>query len=744
MKTSFIVVLLMLLSFNSFAKDFKIEKDQVFKTLLSEFKNPGTNLALYQESENYRLDLTIVDLVDKAEIVIDDLKFDRYREDLSSLIVNNPINFYNWFLKLKELANKDEELFKKLDKKLFVQLYNKSGFAILPEYKFIDFKKIKDLGLLRRVKRYNGFLSNPEASGIRAAFEKVKQATFSLPQLTVAKLKEINNRTLKKITKAYYKKYIQVVKAQYAIDRSTSKGTYGPMIFKRKGLKGAFAHTKSQEEGATTVFKKFNHGVKIFNIINTVSHKQDLISHLVKDLEKINLKVPKNSGLFILTPIFIEDNWIKVKESIQEYTLKSSINLDDDEYLFLVRKWVKKNSLKITKDQLAYNKDLPDSDKIALEFIENKKPRRITILKQYAILEKLYPTRPWMRKSNPDMIDRKGRAQYFDEESGKKLSRKFKSFLRHLGKTETYTSLIAGTTVLIFSGGNVSLSMSARSIVKNAVYTAKHDKEWKEFLKTAPADIISAFLYGSGFTAGRLYKILALGSAQGALQSLVTGQDIKTGAFVGAGMNLINYYVLPYSLAKPMTKGFDAESLRMNRLLEIAGTTVKSSIHGSIVATLTGEDPLKGALKGAMFGTVSSSLAIWFLGTRYYPLKDYSDEDLDAMIAAENDFQNVHGRGGDFKIDRQLILDSNYRVNGVLPNMISASITLPGNVSMHSNHFEKLTVLTHEAHHLMQQHQSGVFGFYLFRYIPTSFLTGYKGHPDENFLRDFLHEFLHP
>jgi len=122
-------------------------------------------------------------------------------------------------------------------------------------------------------------------------------------------------------------------------------------------------------------------------------------------------------------------------------------------------------------------------------------------------------------------------------------------------------------------------------------------------------------------------------------------------------------------------------------------------------------------------------------------MKDFSDEDIDEMIQAENSFQNDVGRGS-YAIDRQLILDANYRVGGILPKVIGASITLPGNISMSDMGFEKLTTMTHEAHHLMQQHQSGVFGFYLFRYLPTSLVTGYDGHPDENFLRDALSLYL--
>lgn len=617
-----------------------------------------------------------------------------------------------------------------------MQLYSKDGFAILPEYKFIDFKKIKDLGLLRRVTRYNEFLSDPEGSGLAFAFTQTENAPFQKGRLTVAKLKLVKKKTLKKIRKSYYEVYKKLVK-RFHLHEQKTEGLHQKVSYVRRksGLKAVNAG--AYPEG--TKFKSLEKEIKLFNIINSVSHKQQILSYLNLELSKSNIELPKVQGHLVVTPIFIRKYKLKIQDAIREFTLKQTINLEDDEYLHLVRTWIKRNGDELQLKLAEYNKK--EKTNISLDFKVNKRPKRVEVLVNYQLIEKLFPTRPWMRKDNPDIIDRRGRGEYFNQTFSKSIGRKLKSLWKNLIKVENYTSLITGSVVFAATGGNASIALSTRSLVKKAVYTLKHDKEWKEFLESAPADVISAFLLGSGFTAGRLYKILALGSAQGALQSLVTGQDIKTGAFVGAGFSLINYYVLPYSWAKPMTKGFDAESLRMNRILEITATTIKSSAHGGVVALFSGQDPLNGMLKGALYGSVSSSLAIWFLGTRYYPFKDFTDEDLDSMITAENAFQNEHGRG-DFLIDRQLILDSNYRVNGVLPDMISASITLPGNISMSDSGFERLTTMTHEAHHLMQQHQSGVFGFYLFRYLPTSIFTGYHGHPDENFLRHFLGEYL--
>jgi len=291
---------------------------------------------------------------------------------------------------------------------------------------------------------------------------------------------------------------------------------------------------------------------------------------------------------------------------------------------------------------------------------------------------------------------------------------------------------------LVSTNGNIPIAIGTQKLVKELIKTKRYDKEWEDFLKEAPKDIIDALLLGSGVGVGRFYKIIALGAGQGFLQSLLTGQDLRTGAAVGAGLNLIQYYILPRNIGRPMTDGFDAKSLAINRRLELLEKTIKGTIQGSVVAALDGESIIGGALKGSIYGLVSTQLLIWFVGTRYNPFKDYSDADVDEMIELENEYQNLVGRGGEYAIDRQLILDANYRVGGVLTDMISASITLPGNVSMSDQGFKRLTTMTHEAHHLMQQHQSGVFGFYLFRYIPTGLRTGYAGHPDENFLKTIL------
>ena len=472
---------------------------------------------------------------------------------------------------------------------------------------------------------------------------------------------------------------------------------------------------------------------KLFNIIQKLPQKHQVLFQLAQVVPQI----PTDAGLFILTPHFIMKNFESIESALKELTLGQILHSEDDRYLLTVRNYIQDHHSNIEADLKVYN----DQNQTQLKLIwvnRKEKPRRVEAMVNIDLLLTLYPDSPWLKKNRGVIFNHKGKEVYFHKNSAQAAGHFFKRLGKELIQTENYVSILAGSATLVITQGNVPVAMSTQKLVKKAIKTQRYDREWEEFLKEAPKDVIDAVLLGSGVGVGRFYKIVALGAGQGFLQSYFTGQDLRTGAAVGAGLNIIQFYILPGSFSRPMTKGIDAKSLAMNRRLELLEKTVKGTIQGSAVAALEGDSILGGAVKGATYGFVSTQLMIWFLGTRYNPFKDYSDKDIDEMIALENEYQNSVGRGGLYDIDRQLILDANYRVGGILPKMITASITLPGNVAMGEKGYNRLTTLTHEAHHLMQQHQSGVFGFYLFRYIPTALKMGYNGHPDENFLESVI------
>lgn len=733
------VVVLLLVCSSAFSQVLEIEKDPLFKSILEEFEKPGTHMVLYQEAENYRIDLTLIDLVDSITNITLSKPFNKYYEQLRRSYIKAGVDFGSWYKDVQKIALKDAAFKLKLDQKLQIQIYNHKAQALLPEYKFIDLKRIKDLGLLRRLNQYNEVTLDAESTGLLAAIYKIDITPYYTKGLTVSKYKHLKKRIIKKVRKAYYTVYNNLLSKQTQKDQLILK-TQNKIVFKirkKNGSKAKFKYESDGEDDDPNDLKKdtLKKSMKLFNLIHELPHKNQVLSYMKLAFAEDNITIPKKNGHILMTPFFIHSYWDDVINYLKEFSLEYRLTSQDDDLLIVIRRWVKKNYELVKKKAGAINAQL--------KLEAGKLPSRLTTISSLNLLEQLFPTRPWFSEKflslQPEFIKSNGKKKYLGK---KKFARKIKQSIKNFFKVESLSGLVAGTAVFIATSGNASLVLSSRNLVKNAVATLKHDREWDEFLKQAPKQVLMGFLLGSGFSSGRLYKVIALGAGLGALQSVTTGQDIYTGALVGAGLNLVNYYLLPIKWAKPMTQGFDATSLAKNRWLELTHSTVRSSVQGSLVAVFTGEDPLTGALKGGAFGAVSSALAIWFLGTRYFPFKDYDAADVDAMIDAENAFQNDVGRGGEYVIDRQMIMDANFRVNGALPKIISASITLPGNVSMSDGGFTRLTTLTHEAHHLMQQHQSGVYGFYLFRYIPTSIFTGYNGHPDENFLSRFLSEYL--
>jgi len=707
MKTILLYILLLLPSL-VLGETLKIEENPVLNSTLKELSQAGTTPEIYPVSEQYRLDLTLTDLVDQATLTLEDRPDLLERLDRALHKYENFPDFLGWFQELKLIAEEDQHIKKKLDGDLYMQFYTPSGIALIPNYKTFDFKKVLDNAKLQRIKKYNKYAGDPEGQGLLAAFAKKDWQGFYTHPLTVTKMKEVSVSELKRIYESYYE---QLIKLYVKHDSSVS---YKKSHF---GIKVDDRNEVSQN------------AVKLFKAIQELPSKYQILFLLSQKVQDI----PFDSGLFVLTPTFIDTHFDEIDNALKEITLDQVLHSDDDDYLLALRNYIKKNSKQIEKDLATYNSANTTEHKLIWKN-HDKKPGRIEAMANVEVLLLLYPNSPWFKGDHASLFNRNGKQIYLNESIGKKIGRFFKTTGKNLIKSENYLSLLAGGVAFVVSDSNLPVAISTRNLVKEAIKTAKYDHEWKEFFKDAPNEVINAFLLSSGFAPGRFFKIVALGAGQGLVQSLFTGEDLRTGALVGASLNIIQYYILPTSWARPMTKGYDAKALAMNRKLELLEGSIKGLIQGAATAAIDGNNIAVGAVKGTAFGFVSTQMVIWFLGTRYNPYKGWTDDQVDEMIRLENDFQNSVGRGGTYAINRQLILDANYRVGGWLPKIIDYSITLPGNVGMNDRSFTSLKMLTHEAQHLMQQHQSGVFGFYLFRYIPTYLQSGYIGHPDENFL----------
>ncbi|MBL7713929.1 MAG: hypothetical protein JNL01_00590 [Bdellovibrionales bacterium] len=697
--------------------ELKVGSEPVLKAILSESRKPGTAPEVYLLANQYRLDLTLLDLVDQTTLLLEgDAELQQRLRIAYESSKLNP--FLRWYDELNLQIQRRPDLQERLDKRLRLQFYSPDAAAVRPNYSFIDLDKVKDNALLVRIARYNEYALDPEANGIRAVFEKTAHAPFITSTLTVAKLKEIKRKELKRIRSAYYRKLVELYQL------------YDPATEFYLGANQG--HIKTSSETVS------NPAMKIFDIINALPRKHEILLFVASQVKGI----PYDQGFVLLTPSFIEKNHAAVEAALKQYTLNQLIQSPDDNYVLGVRRFIKKNRAEVLKKIRDYNKT--QVTKLVL-FHKNpdQLPSRAEALMDHEILLKIYPGRspdelPWIQHARGLIFDKKGREKFLSVDTHGNVGRFFARLGRHLIQTETYLSILIGTATFLVSDGNYALALTAQKVSRDAIVTQRYDREWKEFFKEVPSDVLNAFLLGTGFSAGRFMKVLALGAGQGAIQSIFTGQDIRTGAAVGMFYSFLSFYVIPEKISRPMAKGFDEKALALNRKLETLQRSVQSALQGATVAAIDGTSIGKGAVGGAAYGFLSARFVIWLIGTRYNPFKDFADPDVDEMIELENQFQNEVGRGGAYDINRRLIMDANYRVGGRLQDWIYASITLPGNVAMSDPGFDRLTTLTHEAHHLMQQEQSGVFGFYLLRYLPTSFKTGYNGHPDENFLTSVL------
>jgi hypothetical protein len=684
----------------------KIENDSHFQVILEQMQRDSEEVEIehYLNSLHYRYDISLEDLVDQVSLITDS-------EELRDTLSRDMMNFLPWFKKLKQLASQNESLRKKLDRRLSFQLYNLSGLAILPEYKYIDFKKIKQLGLLKRIKRYNKLINVPDINHVTELFRQVPKVDFQTEHLTVAKIKNINTRYYQKIRNNFYKDYAGLIKQQMDSERLDPSHflLYQKTIIKRKRNNKVLKANLRQYENVPSDYEKI---IKYFNILYNKLDKNNLFFYIEK---LTGLALPKKHGLYVVTPAYLHFHWEKIKPAIQEYTLDTMVNTDDAEYIYLIRRWYKKN-------------------------YQQKLSRLEAIEKLDELLES-HPEQPWLGAYRADLMTKNGKRIYFDKTFGQKIGLKLKRAWNEIKKPEVIAGYLAGGIVTAISGGNVALGLGTKNLIRKGLEPLRLDTDWKEFIREAPETVLLSLVLGSGFSPGRLMKVIALGASRGGLQSAFTGQDVKLGMMVGAGLNVLSFYLLPEMIANPMVEGTSSSDLTRNAFLELGARNVRSMTHSMLVASLTGEDLGRAALRGAIYATASTALRLWILGIRYNPYKDYGDEAVDQMIENENHFQNEVGRGGHYAIDRQLINDTDYRVGGLWAKLARASITLPGTVIMSDGGFEKLTTMTHEASHLMQQHQSGVFGFYLLRYFPTFLRTGYDGHPDENFLRKVLHHY---
>ncbi|PIP90732.1 MAG: hypothetical protein COW01_13105 [Bdellovibrionales bacterium CG12_big_fil_rev_8_21_14_0_65_38_15] len=385
-RTLSVIAFLFILLFQSFSLHaLEIENHEVLRTLLKEMRQLGSAPEVYPLSEKYRLDLSLVDLVDQATVIAD--KYDGLNDILKEAYADQ--NFPKWLEVLNLQADQNEKLKAELDKKLYMQFYSPAGIALLPDYKYIDFQKIKDNAKLVNIRKYNRFANDPEASGILSLFESREWKGFYTKPLSVSKVRELKFKHLKQLRRSYYNAIIKLYEAQDQFAVFTSN---------RHGLK-ALSNEKMNSKS-----------LRLFNKLQELPNKHEIFLLLSQSIENI----PYREGMFIVSPTFIHRNYASIVEALKELTLNQIIHSHDDQYLLSVRKYLRNNIDQIESDIKKYNQDNQTDLKIL--YVERaKKPRRLEAIANLDNLITLYPDSPWMKTDRGVIFDRQGKEIYVEK-----------------------------------------------------------------------------------------------------------------------------------------------------------------------------------------------------------------------------------------------------------------------------------------------------------------------------------------
>jgi hypothetical protein len=675
-----------------------LEQWFILKYTTPNFENQKITL----EFPELRIDLTMQDLIDQVNhIIVQDFSETDYANQLNKSIESNQgiKNFENWYIKLNELASLDERFQNHLDRKLVIQEYNRDGVALTEGIGMFRLKRI------RLLEKYNQIAIDPEGAGI------LSRLSPSVP-LTVLSANDLRKSEIKSAKDSQYESHYQEMMRLEALDREKYADQL-PCIPRLR---------VPRREGKAISVSMCEYD-EIFNALEKLPSKNNFTQAIDAEM---GLVLPRSKdGQPVLTPSYLlafSDQLIPI---VKDLTWRKQLSREDDETLLLFRKWLKRHREETLQKLIAYNQS--NGTELKLDWLNEKgMPRRTEVIESYEILRVIYQEQePWQDEITTVMRNKRGNEVVVGRNVVGTVIRKVGIFMRNLVKTENLAGIAAGTGTFFLTSGNLPLAMMANSVTHDVVVNRKYDRNPRELLTQIPNDVLAGALTQTGFQPGRIFNVLALGAGSGFIQGITTRQNPLKSTLVGATTEL-GLEFLPANIRYPLVSGVSQSALDKNTVIEVFTTSAKTAFRGGVVAIWEKQDVLKGLGKGAIYGTASAVLKIVVLGVRYDPLEGYSEEEVQFTIDEENTYANLNGApGGNYQISKETIQKTPYRTGGWLPVKINASITLPGNVSIHPGQMGSIETVVHESLHLSQQEQFGLINFY-FQYIMEASTTPYK------------------
>jgi hypothetical protein len=643
-----------------------------------------------------RVDLTVHDLIDQVQSIIDrDFSHTDYPEILHSELTNSDgtedriRHFERWYDRLNQLAESDSKLRQALDHELTIQQYSLQGIALKNNIPFYR------LGRIRQIDHFNSIAIEPEAP-------EIQQSLRPLLPLTVTFAQQYSNREIRKAKESqrnHYENEISVINEQEALKCD---------IRSKSNLEKLDAE-------------------RIFKTIENLPGKYDVLFSIQRRLKS---PLPRlASGLPAMTQNFILCHERSIIHALKDITWEKQFNEGEDEVLLEMRRWLKKNRSGCTECVQEKLNQYNSANGVSLQipWLNHRGlPHRAEVMESFKTISLIYAdNEPWQNEIDTILTNRRGNRVAIGRTRGGAIVQRAGDIIRNATRIENIAGATAGAGTLLLTQGNFALSFMTSSIVKDVISNRRYDRSPRELLTQIPLDLAQGVLAQTGFQPGKFFNLLSLGAGYGFTQGIVTKQDPLKSALVGAAMEG-GIGLLPVSMRNPIVSGMGQASMIKNAAIEVFTTSAKATLRGGIVAVLDKKDVVDGMKKGAIYGAGVAGLKILILGTRYHPLAGKSPDDVSNTINTENQYNNLNGApGGNYQISPDTILDTPYRQGGLLPKWIQASITLPGNISMHTNSATSIEVIVHEAHHLSQQEQLGMIRFYI-DYLLESMTTDYQ------------------
>lgn len=507
-----------------------------FSFFLSNADQLDNGFILDFNGKSYRLDLTIADYIDNLYLRKNLFKGTSFTniELLEKFLENKPLENFPKLLSAIELIIQRYPKIKSRIEDIELTFYNLKGKALSDD----RFDILKKPLRIRRLNIYNKYHRDPEFKVIEQKFaQKLDVPAFIIKRFTIAKSRNdwFKNQFLE-ARKEFYRKYFIIIDSY---ERDTNK--HFPFKFKvtkKDRIKLDYVFQKNEDK---ELRHKRRTAEAYFNAIEKRSDKRELLQYLHYYLGAIENQEPlpklnfEDFEALVLPPYYIFQNLEILKTLLRDFSYDKLVVYNNEEHLFRIKKWIRKNREELKDFDFSYGKTGPRFTKIKEHYM--------------ALLNK-FPERPWEPKW--DFMDETG-----DPILVGSFARKMKYYAgypwRYIKESENIVGNAAGGLIFALTGNPLFFTPTYTAF-KYGFSLQKYDRKLHTLYGPLITDLISMALPLAGVFESNLLTLSMYGAATGALEAAFLGEDITLGALVGATYDLFSE-IVPYDVIDPELLG---------------------------------------------------------------------------------------------------------------------------------------------------------------------------------------------